>query len=354
MIDNMIYIIPIHSYIADIFTSGIWSGLDDLDDDELKELAKDLPQLAIESRSSGTVKNYLTAFNRWKVWASRYDEISVFPAEAKHVALYLTHLTRISVTHTPISLAFYALGWAHRTSGLEDPTSHALVKMVRESAVRNLGKGHNKKLPISASDIKNIVKKFAGDNASLMDLRTVCLCLLCFSGFMRFDEVANLKYCDIDFEESYVRVFIEKSKTDQFRDGSWVYIAKSYSLACPVTVLKRYLTFANFRSGSEKYIFRSVSYFKSLKRHKLRPGNKPITYTCARELILKIFKDIGLESRLFGTHSLRAGGATAAANNQVPDRLFKKHGRWRSERVKDGYVSENLDQLLVVSQNLGL
>ena len=136
--------------------------------------------------------------------------------------------------------------------------------------------------------------------------------------------------------------------------GAWVYISKSYSVACPVTILKRYLHFAGFTGRCEKYIFRSVSLFKSLKKHKLRPSNTPITYTCARELILKMFKDVGLNSRLFGTHSLRAGGATAAAENQVPDRLFKKHGRWRSKRVKDSYVKENIEQLLVVSQNLGL
>ncbi|KAL5497418.1 hypothetical protein EMCRGX_G013885 [Ephydatia muelleri] len=41
-------------------------------------------------------------------------------------------------------------------------------------------------------------------------------------------------------------------------------------------------------------------------------------------------------------HSLRAGGATAAANAGVPDRLFKRHGRWKSESAKDGYVKDSV------------
>ena len=340
--------------VSDVFTTGIWTGLDELLDGDLKELAKDLPQIALDSRSSGTIKNYLTGFKRWKVWASKYDEINILPTEPKHIALYLTYLTKISKSHTPISLAFYSLSWAHRTAGFDDPTNHDLPKMVRESAVRKLGKGNNKKLPVSSDDIKCIVKKFAGVNASLLDLRTVCICLLCYSGFLRFDEVASIKFCDIEIEETHMRLFIEKSKTDQCREGAWVYISRAYSIACPVTILERYLSLAVFKKGSEKYLFRAVSYFRSLGRHKLRPGNSPITYSCARELILKVFKEVGLESRLFGTHSLRAGGATAAAENQVPDRLFKKHGRWRSERVKDGYVKEGLNQLLLVSINLGL
>ena len=34
---------------------------------------------------------------------------------------------------------------------------------------------------------------------------------------------------------------------------------------------------------------------------------------------------LGFPSRLFGLHSLRSGGATAAANAGVNDRLFKVH-----------------------------
>ena len=48
------------------------------------------------------------------------------------------------------------------------------------------------------------------------------------------------------------------------------------------------------------------------------------------------------------------GGASATANIGVPDRLFKKHGRWRSETAKDGYVKDSMKDRLSVSLNLGL
>ena len=44
----------------------------------------------------------------------------------------------------------------------------------------------------------------------------------------------------------------------------------------------------------------------------------------------------------------------AAANLGVNDLLFQKHGRWKSERVKNGYVHENIPVLLQVTKNLGL
>ena len=50
--------------------------------------------------------------------------------------------------------------------------------------------------------------------------------------------------------------------------------------------------------------------------------------------------------------SLRARGASLAANKGIPDRLFKHHGRWKSDRVKDGYVEDDLKMLLSVSKNL--
>ena len=49
-----------------------------------------------------------------------------------------------------------------------------------------------------------------------------------------------------------------------------------------------------------------------------------------------------MDPKQFGMHSLRAGGATAAANAGVLDRLFKRHGHWRSETAKDGYICKGL------------
>ena len=39
-------------------------------------------------------------------------------------------------------------------------------------------------------------------------------------------------------------------------------------------------------------------------------------------------------------------------NAGVHERLFKRHGRWRSDKAKDGYVKVNLEALLSVSKSL--
>ena len=70
--------------------------------------------------------------------------------------------------------------------------------------------------------------------------------------------------------------------------------------------------------------------------------------------MLEAFKDIVPDISAIGTHSLRSGGATAAANSGVPDRLFKRHDRWASESANDGYVQDSLSARLSVLKALGI
>ena len=109
------------------------------------------------------------------------------------------------------------------------------------------------------------------------------------------------------------------------------------------------------RSGSawtdQRFLFRPIN--KSGKTERLRESGN-ISYSCLRELFRKKLKELGYDANKFGLHSLRAGGATAAANSGVPDRLFKRHGRWKSEKAKDGYVEDSVKHRLTVSQQIGL
>ena len=86
----------------------------------------------------------------------------------------------------------------------------------------------------------------------------------------------------------------------------------------------------------------------------LSKTNKPLSYSRARELLLNAISDVGLDKKKFGLHSLRSGVASQAAHNCIPERLLKSHGRWKSDIAKDGYIKENLNNKLSLSQNLNL
>ena len=181
------------------------------------------------------------------------------------------------------------------------------------------------------------------------------MCLLAFVAFLRYDELSRVCRSDLVFYKEYVALFIQKSKTDVYKEGNWVVISRLDSPNCPISMLERYLAKANIKEDSDEFIFRSLAAAKTTAAgHVLRRTNVPISYGLTRQIILSAFKSVGLSQKLFGTHSLRKGGATAANLQKVADRLILKHGRWVSEKSKNIYISEDLQQRLSVSRSLGL
>ena len=279
--------------------------------------------------------------------------MKAFPAESRYVVLILVSLIQFGESFSVIESVFYAVKHFHNVASQPDPTSSSLIEYVLDAAKRICHRPKKKKQPITPDHIQRIYDLITEEGVTMLHQRNFAMMLLCYAGFLRYDEVANLTFGDIVFHETYLKAFIEKSKTDQFREGFWVFIAKIDSLFCPVKTLKSYINSVNINSESE-FLFRGMTYFKSEKQHRLRKKNSPLSYSTARSAVLSYLKKIGVNEKLFGLHSLRRGGASAAANRGVNDRLFQKHGRWKSVGVKDGYVEEDLENLFSVSLGLGL
>ena len=305
-----------------------------------------------KSRSDNTTKKYQCYFNKWSKWWDYFTEVSALPAQASHVILFMVSLVQSDESFAAIESVFYAIKHFHNLGGLPDPTTSVLASYVLDAAKRICHRKRKKKQPIVIEHIRKIYDLLLQKGMTLLHLRNFVMMLLCFSGFLRYDEAANLKLGDIVFRESFTKLFIEKSKTDQFREGYWVFIAKVDSDICPTKMVKRYIEEAKLENP-EEFLFRAMTYFKSKKTYLPRKKNASISYSTMRSTLLSYLKELGLQEKPFGTHSLRRGGATSAANNNVNDRLFQKHGRWKSVGAKDGYVEDNLNSLLSVSRSLG-
>ncbi|XP_060076462.1 uncharacterized protein LOC132556091 [Ylistrum balloti] len=273
------------------------------------------------------------------------------PAKAFHVALYLVSLAQTANTPSPIVNAYYSLKWFHDLYDLDSPTKSNLVRNVLEASKRRLAKPVVKKKPMTVDLLLSMYKsKFSVGN--LKNQRIRCACLLAFAGFLRSDELLRIRVCDVMFASAYMSVFIESSKTDKYRDGAWLMIAETGTCLCPVKNLKLFFDWASLKENSDQYIFCSLSPTKD--GYKARSDNKSMSYTTLRELFIEAFKPLVEDMSQFCLHSLRAGGATAAAKNGIEDRLFKRHGRWVSENAKDGYVEDSFTERLKVSESLGL
>ena len=339
--------------LLDVLASGVWATFAGLRDPSLRELASRLESTVIASRATGTTDAYRRAFLRWRRFAASLDEIQAFPAKPEHVALYLQHVLDTTKSHSAVDSAIYRIQWAHNLAGIPSPTNSPIVHAISRASKRIFGtRVSNKKEPISPEMIRTLVDISNLDN--LLELRNVCIFLLAYAGFFRIEEVLHIRYGDISFHSGYVTINLEVSKTDQLRKGNQVVIAESSNDdTCPVKIFKRYLShLESCPVEPSQYVFRALS--KTRSGHTLVSANKPISYSSVRDYFKSTFKDIVPNIALFSTHSLRAGGASAAANAGVADRLFQRHGRWKSVSAKNGYVEDSLESRLLVSKNLGI
>ena len=338
-------------YFADVFSSTMSSDLRAAvvlqGSGVLQSLPSSLPDAALASRVHSTYAKFFSSYNSWRFWAREHG-LTVFPASPFHVASYLCHLMTEAKTASPLESAVHSIAWFHQFGGEPSSSDHPLVKSIVAGAQRLLAHQTTKKEPITVSQLEQLVASKADSMASLYNIRSVVICLLAFAAFLRFDELAKLVRSDVKIENDMLKLFIQSSKTDQYRDGAWIVVASSRKATCPVAMMNRYLDRAGLSCDSP--LFCQLSKTKC----GYKPRSKGLSYSRLRELVLEAFKDIVPDISAIGTHSLRSGGATAAANAGVPDRLFKRHGRWASESAKDGYVQDSLSSRLSVSKALGI
>ena len=274
----------------------------------------------------------------------------IFPAKALHVAIYLASIIQTANSPSPLIHAFYSLKWIHNIGGHDSPTDSYLVKNVLDAGKRRLSKPVCKKEPITTEIIEKIYKDLYQVNKTL---RTLCAILVAYAGFLRSQELLAIRRCDINFEQCYMSIFIEKSKTDIYRDGAWVVIAKTNTKLCPVLNLMNFVNLLGIEDEhSEQFIFCDLSACRS--GYKIRSDRKALSYSTLRDLFRKALTPHVHDISRYGLNSLRSGGATKAANMGISDRLFKRHGRWKSENAKDGYIKDALEKRLSVSRSLGL
>ena len=154
----------------------------------------------------------------------------MLPAAPAYVALYLLSVLQASTSPSPVRSALYSIRWAHDVAGLQSPTSHTLPQKVLESARRRLAHQTSKKLPMTR---EILLKFFQNLHGSLVDTRFMAMALLAFAGFLRFNELSSLRPKDVVSHATYFELFIERSKTDEYREGAVIPIIKTGTKLCP-------------------------------------------------------------------------------------------------------------------------
>ena len=304
----------------------------------------------LSSRADGTVTKYSGQLHAFKDFCAAKG-FQYLPAVPIHVAMYISHLIDIKKSSSVITGAFYAVKWFHNINGKGDPTDNCIVKNMLESAKRLNSKPVVKKDVLSSELLIQLCDMFV-ETEDVIVLRDLAMIVLSFAGFLRFSEVSSLKGHDVVFESDHICLYIRESKTDMYREGEKVLIAKGSTSACPYAMLKKYMSSAGLSTSSDKYLFQPAC--RTGSRCFLLDKDKKLSYTRARECMMQKLRLVAPSLRL-GTHSLRASGASKAANSEcVSDRCLKRHGRWRSDSAKDGYIEDSIEKRLFITKQLGL
>ena len=111
-----------------------------------------------------------------------------------------------------------------------------------------------------------------------------------------------------------VRHTMKQSKTDQFKQGTYVYLGKTDHRVCPVMALVQYLA---KRGGKPGPLF-------------MLPNNKSLTRKTFCAALNKAFQELEMNPRTYNTHSFRIGAATSVKQAGISDSLLKTLGKWKS------------------------
>ena len=125
--------------------------------------------------------------------------------------------------------------------------------------------------------------------------------------FLGVLEVRRTFRAALIISEEHMKITIRKGKTDQYRQGNEIVIARTGNKTCPVLMMETYLSLAKVDLQSEEALFRPI--IRTKQGAQLWKSGK-LSYTRARELVNSALSGIGLDSTLWsaqpesrGSHS---------------------------------------------------
>ena len=218
-----------------------------------------------------------------------------------------------------------AINWRHEMAGLESPTRSKGVQLVLKGIRRELGVKPDRKLAIGRDRLSVMVHATPD---TLKGLRDKALLLLGWVSALRRSEIVALRVEDLREVNRGLLLNIAQSKTDQERSGRQVAVIFGQNdETCPVRAVKQWIEAAAIHTGR---VFRSVN------RHG-HVGEK-LSGRAVGAIVKLYAEEAGLDPKLIGGHSLRAGLVTELAERRArPDQIMAISGH-RSAQMLTVYT----------------
>ena len=191
-----------------------------------------------KARGSNTIRLYTRHFSKWQQWVSQFPNTKAIPADDTYVIAYMLNLFQKNKSFENRNL-FSAIKYFQKITGYENVLTGGLPYLVLEGIKRTSQKILRKKLPLTTEHLHKLYKIFGGKNMDLKDLRTTLICVFSFMGFLRYSEVSNLRMSDIVIHDSYMAIFIEKSKNGHLQKWKLALSSKVKIQTLPYIIVKK-------------------------------------------------------------------------------------------------------------------
>ena len=283
------------------------------------------------SKASNTVRAYKSDFNDFELFCIK-NGFKSLPSEPKIISLYITYLSTKNAKMSTLKRRLVSIGVIHKLKGYYLDTKHPLIIENIMGIKRRKGSVQKGKKPLLINILKKVINVIDDqDKDEIKKLRDRSIILVGFSGGFRRNEIISLDYDDLDFVTEGVKIYLKRSKTDQFGEGSTKGIPYLENIKyCPVVSIKKWIELSKIDSGP---LFRRFN--KGLKLSENRLTDQTVALLIKEYLILA-----GLDSKNYSGHSLRSGFATSAAESGAEERSIMAMTGHKSTEMVRRYIKE--------------
>ena len=279
-----------------------------------KALTQQVQQLQRAALSQATKRAYKAGFTRYSNFCRKYH-ITPFPTTELTLCYFAAFLSK-EVQHPTVKLYLAAVRSEQLNRGWSDPlkNTHQLSRLLQ--GLRRGSKARTR-LPITPTVLHQIIETVLKDpGLSKHDRYLYAAAIsIAYFGCLRAGEVSypsvrnysankHLTLKDIRIIKSTIEVNLKQSKTDQFSRGAQIVIGQSKQPTCPVKLVSKFLQFRRLAQKNNA-LFRC------------KDGSL-LTRSRLQTILRKALSALNFPAELFGTHSLRIGSATAAAEAGIP------------------------------------
>ena len=300
---------------------------------DIKALKEETLNNLKSSKSINTIRAYKSDFKDFGAFCVK-NGFKPLPTDPKIVSLYLTHLSINDAKISTLKRRLVSIGVIHKLKGHYLDTKHPMIIENFMGIKRKKGSYQKGKKPILINHLKHIINAIDNDTTDeteIRKLRDKTIILLGFAGGFRRIELISIDFEDLEFVSEGVKIFIRRSKTDQFGEGMIKGLPYfDNQKFCPVWHLKKWLEVSKIKSGP---IFKRFSKGLILGKNRLTDQSVAL-------FLKKYLSKAGIENQNYSGHSLRSGFATVSAESGADERSIMAMTGHKTTQMVRRYIKE--------------